>query len=81
MARGQQEAALGAMLARRESYLLYCAQYERIALDTRSSLGFWTNPGAEAQFGPSAPRRDLSGEGSARWKQRALYDAMRRWPR
>ena len=61
----------------RESYLLYCAKYERIALDTRSSLGFWTNPGAESQFGPSAPRRDLSGGGSARWKQRALYDAMR----
>jgi hypothetical protein len=61
----------------RESYLRYCEQYEQIALKKHSSLGFWTKPGAEAQFGRSASPRDLSGVGSARWKQRALYDAMR----
>ena len=61
----------------RESYVRYCDSYERVALARHSSLGFWTKPGAEAQFGPSSPAGDLNGSGSARWKQRALYDAMR----
>jgi hypothetical protein len=35
------------------------------------------NSSTEGHFGPSGPRGDLSGRGSSRWKQRALYDFMK----
>lgn len=61
----------------RADYLRYCAEYERVALKGHSGAGFWTSAGSTRQFGPAGSRRDLEGAGSPRWKQRALYDAMR----
>lgn len=58
-------------------YLALMDHAETIALRRTASAGFWTGPGAEAIFGPSGPARQLHGAGSARWKQRALYDAIR----
>lgn len=60
-----------------DAYTTYSQSHEGVALARNASAGFWTKPGAEAQFGPSSAPRDLSGAGSARWKQRALYDAVR----
>jgi hypothetical protein len=34
-------------------------------------------PQTEQMFGPAGPRGILDGAGSPRWKQRAIYDAMR----
>lgn len=61
----------------RADYLRYCADYESIALKSHSGAGFWTSAGSARQFGPAGSRRDLEGAGSPRWKQRAVYDAMR----
>lgn len=58
-------------------YLHYCANYERVALKSHSGAGFWTSAGSARQFGPAGASRDLEGAGSPRWKQRAVYDAMR----
>ncbi|MBK7442545.1 MAG: hypothetical protein IPI65_13585 [Bacteroidetes bacterium] len=38
---------------------------------------FWTTPKSEKQFGKSSPERDFSGNGPARWKQRAFYDLLK----
>lgn len=61
----------------RADYLRQCADYEHVALKRHSGGGFWTNTGSATQFGPAGPRGVLDGEGSPRWKQRALYDSMR----
>ena len=61
----------------RDDYLAYCAEYESVALKSHSGGGFWTTDGAVAQFGPADPTRALEQTGSPRWKQRAVYDAMR----
>lgn len=56
-----------------EDYHGYCANYEGKA---RVDRRFWTWP-AEKQFGTASPKRDFTGNGGPRWKQRALYDAVR----
>jgi hypothetical protein len=61
----------------REDYLTYCAEFERLALKSHSGGGFWESDGSVAQFGPAGPRRSLEQAGSPRWKQRAVYDALR----
>jgi hypothetical protein len=61
----------------REDYLRMCAQFEVAAVAKNSGGGFWEKPGAVAQFGPAGSRKDLDGAGSPRWKQRAVYDALR----
>ncbi|WP_420812661.1 DUF7255 family protein [Microbacterium hydrothermale] len=61
----------------RADYLRQCAEYEPVALKRHSGGGFWTNTGSAAQFGSAGYRGVLDGEGSPRWKQRALYDSMR----
>lgn len=60
-----------------DEYRSYIARFDSETSLRYGSAGFWTNPRAEKQFGPSAPARQLSAGGSARWKQRALYDAIR----
>lgn len=37
----------------------------------------WTNPSAERMFGAADPDGILGAHGAPRWKQRALYDAMK----
>lgn len=60
-----------------EAYRGFCQDYEAICLKHGASQGRWMNPSTEGHFGPSAVRGDLSGNGSSRWKQRALYDFMK----
>jgi hypothetical protein len=37
----------------------------------------WTTARSEALFGPAGPPGQLDGLGAPRWKQRAIYDAMK----
>lgn len=61
--------------------LPWTADYQRYCVDFESKArvfgGFWTGGAAERQFGPAAARRNFTGNGGPRWKQRALYDAVR----
>ncbi|WP_022908562.1 DUF7255 family protein [Curtobacterium sp. B18] len=52
----------------------YCRAHER-----RSGTGGrrWSSPSAERMFGAAAPQWTFEGGGAPRWKQRALYDAMK----
>ncbi len=61
----------------KRAYVKYCALHEASALRMSSGGGFWESAGSIVQFGPAGARRQLDGAGSPRWKQRALYDAMR----
>lgn len=67
----------GAALPWRADYLKHITRFAPETSRRFGSGGFWTKQAAERLFGPSAPARQLSGRGSARWKQRALYDAIR----
>ncbi|GAA5228648.1 DUF7255 family protein [Paeniglutamicibacter antarcticus] len=55
-------------------YQRYCVDFESKA---RVFGGYWTGEAAERQFGPASARRDFTANGGPRWKQRALYDAVR----
>lgn len=61
----------------RRDYLDYCDQFEGDCVKSRGWGGYWSNDSTERMFGTAGPPRDLDGAGSPRWKQRALYDAMR----
>lgn len=61
----------------RNAYVEQCDSYEEVCLKKASNRGYWTSPATERMFGPPGPRRELNGAGSPRWKQRALYDALR----
>ena len=57
-----------------EHYRKYCRSYEKKCPTTQKR---WTNPSAEKQFGESGAEGDFSGNGPARWKQRAFYDYLK----
>lgn len=59
------------------AYKKYCLDNERSCLAKSSWGKYWTNPSTEKQFGLPAPKGDLNGNGSPRWKQRAFYDYLR----
>lgn len=59
------------------AYQQFCETKESACLKSGSGQGRWLNNSTEGHFGPSGPRGDLSGSGSSRWKQRALYDFMK----
>lgn len=59
------------------AYRAFSAAKEPDCLRLGSGQGRWMNTSTEAHFGPCGPRGDLSGNGSSRWKQRALYDFMK----
>jgi hypothetical protein len=61
----------------RQGYLDYCSRFEADCIKSRGWGGYWNNDSAERMFGGPGPQRELEGAGSPRWKQRALYDAMR----
>lgn len=61
----------------KSAYAAYTVEFEEACRKGRSHGGYWTNDSAERQFGPPGPNGQLDGAGSPRWKQRALYDAMR----
>lgn len=56
------------------THLAHCAAHESAAT---SGGGRWTSPSTEKMFGPSDPVGVFGEHGSARGKQRALYDAMK----
>ena len=56
-------------------YLGYCYLHEAAA--SRGGGGRWTSPSTEKLFGASDPPGVFGERGSARGKQRALYDAMK----
>jgi len=55
-------------------YCQFCVDYEKRC---PRSVGWWSKPRAEKQFGKSDPPGVFGPRGSARWKQRAFYDTMR----
>ncbi|MGZ0711317.1 DUF7255 family protein (plasmid) [Coraliomargarita sp. W4R53] len=57
------------------AYRDFCARFERAA--TRGGGGRWTSPSSEKMFGTSDLPGVFGQRGSARGKQRALYDAMK----
>lgn len=58
-----------------KAYLGYCYLHEAAA--SRGGGGRWTSPSTERLFGTSDPPGVFGERGSARGKQRALYDAMK----
>jgi hypothetical protein len=59
------------------AYRSFCATREDVCLKHGKGQGRWINPSTEAHFGSASPRGNLSGNGSPRWKQRAVYDFMK----
>lgn len=57
-------------------YEMFCATFEYKCLRGRLE-GMWATKSSERMFGPSDPIGILGELGSSRWKQRALYDAVR----
>lgn len=66
-----------ASLPWREDYLRYCVEHEPGCLAAATWGKRWTNPSCARLFGEGGAPGDLSGAGAPRWKQRALYDAMK----
>lgn len=62
----------------RDAYVLMCVHHEDDCVRTGSWGRRWTNESCERMFGSAAPaaRLDVAG-GAPRWKQRALYDAVK----
>ncbi len=58
-------------------YRAHAVEHEDAALRKARRGGYWTSASTERMFGPAAPSGEFGGHGSPRWKQRALYDAMR----
>lgn len=61
----------------RDMYLAYCQERE---VDCIADGGWgkrWTNPSCEHLFGPADPPGTFHRGGAPRWKQRALYDALK----
>jgi hypothetical protein len=58
-------------------YRRYSVEHEDAALKKAKRGGYWASPSTEAMFGAADAPGALGPSGSPRWKQRALYDAMR----
>jgi hypothetical protein len=58
----------------RDAYLSYCTDHEQ-----KSGTGGrrWSSPSASRMFGGTDPEAVFETYGASRWKQRALYDAMK----
>lgn len=59
------------------TYRLLCETHEGECLRAARWGKRWTNPSCERLFGPPGLAGDLTGSGAPRWKQRALYDALK----
>ena len=65
-------------LPRRDAYVVMCADREDDCVRAGSWGKRWTNKSCERMFGSAAPAACLNAPGGApRWKQRALYDAVK----
>lgn len=71
------EATWNAHIPWAADYRDQCRRHERRCLEAGTWGKRWTTPGAEAFFGPASPAGQLAGSGGPRWKQRALYDAIK----
>ena len=60
-----------------DTYLVHCRDRETECLAAGKWGKRWTNPSCESMFGPPDAPGTLDGTGSPRWKQRALYDAVK----
>jgi hypothetical protein len=60
-----------------QEYRSYCELYENECLRAGSYGKKWASPSTEVQFGHAGQPRDLAGNGSPRWKQRAFYDFVK----
>lgn len=58
-------------------YRSYSDEHEGAAVKKASRGGYWASPSTERMFGPADAPGVFGEAGSPRWKQRALYDAMR----
>jgi hypothetical protein len=59
------------------AYLDHCRDREQECLAAGKWGTRWTNASCESMFGPPAPPGALDNIGFPRWKQRALYDAVK----
>lgn len=60
-----------------EDYRDFCRRFETECLDAGKWGKRWTSPSCESMFGPPGEVGALDDRGAPRWKQRALYDAMK----
>lgn len=61
-----------------DAYLAMCTRHEDECVSTGSWGKRWSNGSCERMFGHAAPAAELDAPGGApRWKQRALYDAVK----
>lgn len=60
-----------------DTYLELCKDFEMECLAAGKWGKRWTTPSCESMFGQSSPPGVLDGVGAPRWKQRALYDAVK----
>ena len=60
-----------------DAYLEYCDTEEERCLTAAKWGKRWTNPSCERIFRAGSPPSDFDGGGAPRWKQRALYDAIK----
>jgi hypothetical protein len=58
-------------------YLSYCDHHEPNCLADGRWGKRWTNPSCERLFGPADAPGSFGAGGAPRWKQRALYDAIK----
>lgn len=61
----------------RDDYLNLTSQHEADCLAAARWGKRWTSASCEAMFGPADPPGTFTSGGAPRWKQRALYDAMK----
>jgi len=63
-------------LAWTEAYSAFCAEHEAQCLSAGRWGKRWTSPSSARMFS-GGPSGELDGAGAPRWKQRALYDAIK----
>jgi hypothetical protein len=61
----------------RDDYMRYTSEHETECLGAAQWGRRWTSPSCESLFGPAAAPGAFDSNGAPRWKQRALYDAMK----
>lgn len=66
-----------ARLPWRDEYIEFCRRQEEHCLQAGNWGKRWTTPYSEAMFGSPGQAGALQDGGSPRWKQRALYDAIK----
>lgn len=61
----------------RRDYVAFTVEHEAECLAAARWGKRWTNPSCEALFGTADPPGTFRSVGAPRWKQRALYDALK----